>query len=63
MLFFNTLVENYDERIIKFLVEEKALIKILDTIETEKEILPLYTRFPKRSHNIKITINDDIWTN
>jgi hypothetical protein len=57
------LVENYDERIIRFLVEEKALIKILDRIETEKEILPSYTPFPKRSDNIKITNNDDIWIN
>jgi len=55
------LFENCDEKIIKFLIEEKALVKILDTIETE-EVLSTSTNLPKK-RSVKITNHDDIWIN
>jgi len=56
------LIENCDEKIIKFLIEEKALVKILDTIETEEEVLSTSTNLPKK-RSVKITNHDDIWIN
>jgi hypothetical protein len=55
------LIENCDEKIIKFLIEEKALVKILDTIETEED-LSTSTNLPKK-RSVKITNHADIWIN